>query len=33
MFHKEGQKIILIAFFGCAAAVLLAQYYLSPDWL
>lgn len=33
MFHKEGQKIILIAFFGCAAAALLAHFYLSPDWL
>ena len=33
MFHKEGQKIILIAFFGCAAAVVLAHFYLSPDWL
>lgn len=33
MFHKEGQKIILIAFFGCAAAALLAHFYLTPDWL
>ena len=33
MFHKEGQKIILIAFFGCAAAVLLAHFYLNPEWL
>ena len=33
MFHKEGQKIILIAFFVCAAAVLLAHFYLSPEWL
>ncbi len=33
MFHKEGQKIILIAFFGCAAAALLAHFYLSPEWL
>ena len=33
MFHKEGQKIILIAFFTCAAAVLLAHFYLNPDWL
>ena len=33
MFHKEGQKIILIAFIGCAAAVLLAHFYLNPEWL
>lgn len=33
MFHKEGQKIILIAFFGCAAAVLLALFYLDAEWL
>lgn len=33
MFHKEGQKIILITFFGCAAAVLLAYFYLEPEWL
>ena len=33
MFHKEGQKIILIAFFACAAAVLLAHFYLNPEWL
>jgi len=33
MFHKEGQKIILIAFFACAAGVLLAHFYLNPEWL
>ena len=33
MFHKEGQKIILITFFGCAAAALLAHFYLKPEWL
>ena len=33
MFHKEGQKIILITFFGCSAAALLAHFYLSPEWL
>lgn len=33
MFHKEGQKIILVTFILCALAVLAAQYYLEPDWL
>jgi phosphatidylserine decarboxylase len=33
MFHKEGQTIILITFVLCAAAALIAQYYLEPAWL
>lgn len=33
MFHKEGQTIILITFFGCAAVALLAHFYASPEWL
>ena len=33
MFHKEGQKIILIAFFLCATLTILAQFYVQPDWL
>ena len=33
MFHKEGQNIILITFFICAAIALLAHFYISPEWL
>ncbi len=33
MFHKEGQKIILIAFFLVSALVLLAQFYIEIPWL
>ncbi len=33
MFHKEGQKIILITFFLVAATVLLAHFYVDMDWL
>jgi phosphatidylserine decarboxylase len=33
MFHKEGQKIILITFFLVAAVVLLAQFYVEWNWL
>ena len=33
MFHKEGQTIILVTFFLCAIAALIAQYYLEPEWL
>lgn len=33
MFHKEGQKIILIAFFLVAIIVLLAQFYIDIHWL
>lgn len=33
MFHKEGQRIILIAFFLCAGLTILAQYFITPEWL
>ncbi len=33
MFHREGQKIILITFFIVSALVLLAHYYIDLDWL
>ncbi|MRI00451.1 phosphatidylserine decarboxylase family protein [Kriegella sp. EG-1] len=33
MFHKEGQKIILITFFLVSALVLAAQFYISLPWL
>ncbi len=33
MFHKEGQKIILITFFLVAGAVVLAHFYIDADWL
>lgn len=33
MFHKEGQKIILITFFLVAGAVVLAHFYIETDWL
>ncbi|MGI9552820.1 MAG: phosphatidylserine decarboxylase family protein [Aurantibacter sp.] len=33
MFHREGQKIILITFFLAAITVLLAQFYLEIPWL
>ncbi len=33
MFHKEGQKIILITFFVVVAAVMAAQYYVVLPWL
>lgn len=33
MFHKEGQKIILITFFLCSALVLLAHFYIGTGWL
>lgn len=33
MFHKEGQKIILITFFLCSAVIVLSRFYVSPDWL
>lgn len=33
MFHKEGQKIILITFFLVAGAVVLAHFYIGTDWL
>jgi len=33
MFHKEGQKIILITFFIVSAIVLLANFYVDIPWL
>ncbi len=33
MFHKEGQKIILVTFFIVGAAVLLSQYFINLLWL
>ena len=33
MFHKEGQKIILITLFMVSAVVLLSQYYMPIPWL
>jgi len=33
MFHKEGQKIILITFFLVAGAVVLAHFYIGTDWI
>lgn len=33
MFHKEGQKIILISFFICCAIALAAHFYVEPAWL
>ncbi|PCE63473.1 phosphatidylserine decarboxylase family protein [Sediminicola luteus] len=33
MFHKEGQKIILITFFIVVAAVLASEYFISIPWL
>ncbi|WP_430909449.1 phosphatidylserine decarboxylase family protein [Maribacter sp. 2-571] len=33
MFHKEGQKIILITFFVVVAVVMAAQYYVVVPWL
>ncbi len=33
MFHREGQKIILITFFVVAIAVLLAHFYAANAWL
>lgn len=32
MFHKEGQKIIIITFFLTLAAILAAQYYIPLEW-
>ncbi|TRZ41449.1 phosphatidylserine decarboxylase family protein [Robertkochia solimangrovi] len=33
MFHKEGFKIILITFFVVIAGILLAQFFISTEWL
>lgn len=33
MFHKEGQKIIIITFFLVVATLLSSQYYIAIQWL
>ena len=33
MFHREGQRIILITFFVVAISALLAQFYIESPWL
>lgn len=33
MFHKEGQKIILIAFFLVSIVILVSQFYIQIPWL
>ena len=33
MFHKEGKNIILITFFIVGALIIVAQYYVTPEWL
>lgn len=33
MFHKEGQKIILITFFIVSAIVLVSHFYITIEWL
>ncbi|MEM0931715.1 MAG: phosphatidylserine decarboxylase family protein [Bacteroidota bacterium] len=33
MFHKEGQKIIIITFLIAVALILLAQFYIGLEWL
>ena len=33
MFHREGQRIILITFFLVAVVALAAQYYIEIPWL
>lgn len=33
MFHREGQKIILMTFFGVGIAIVLSHYYVSEPWL
>lgn len=33
MFHREGQKIIIITFFSVVAAMLLSQFYVEIEWL
>ncbi|MEM6864342.1 MAG: phosphatidylserine decarboxylase, partial [Bacteroidota bacterium] len=33
MFHKEGQKIIIITFLMAVALILLAQFYIGLEWL
>ena len=33
MFHKEGQKIILLTFFIVSAIILVSQFYIAVPWL
>lgn len=33
MFHREGQRIIIISFFIACIAILLAHFYIEPQWL
>lgn len=33
MFHREGQKIILLTFFLVVVAVVLADFYILTDWI
>ena len=33
MFHREGQKIVLITFFLVSAAVLISQFFIDLPWL
>ena len=33
MFHREGQKIILITFFIVSAVILVSQFYVNIEWL
>ena len=33
MFHREGQKIILITFFIVSAIILVSQFYVNIEWL
>ena len=33
MFHREGQKIILITFFSVGIAIVLAHFYIVEPWL
>ncbi len=33
MFHREGQKIIIITFFLVVAAILIAQFYMPTPWI
>ena len=33
MFHREGQKIILITFFIVSAIILASQFYVNIEWL
>nr|WP_299388422.1 phosphatidylserine decarboxylase family protein [Allomuricauda sp.] len=33
MFHREGQKIIITTFFLVVGLILVAQFYINPEWL